>query len=344
MGVSELAQERRKRAREAVRGVFPSDARPAAPWEADRATDDYGEGAVPTWREIDWPAHLRRTTVGGREIGYVDLGEGEGAPIVFVHGLGGNWQNWLENLPRAAQERRTIAMDLPGFGTSPAPAEEISISLYARLVDEFLEGLGIESAVVVGNSMGGFISAELALQSARVERLVLAAAAGISITNARRRPTRTMFRAAGAISAVALARKRVVVARPRLRHLILASVMRHPTRMRPDLLLEIMPGSNAPGFFPALDALLHYDFRDRLGEIRCPSLLVWGREDLLVPVRDADEFERLIPGSRKVVFDETGHVPMLERPRRFNDYLMDFVAEGATGERAPEPAQAVSAP
>jgi len=335
-----------RQARRAVSGIYPSTARPAAPWEAHRAADDYGVPAFPDWRDTDWGPLVRTIEVAGCELTHVDLGEGDGPPIVFVHGLGGNWQNWLECLPRAARERRAIAVDLPGFGNSPMP-EEISISFYAHILDDLLDALGIESAVVVGNSMGGFIGAELAINHpARVERLVLGSAAGISTTTRARRPTTTMFRVSAVISSAALARSRDLVARPRLRHAILSSVMRHPSRLRHDILLEIMPGANAPGFVPALDALLDYDFTDRLGRIRCPTLLIWGREDMIVPVADADEYERLIESSRKVIFDETGHVPMLERPQSFNDYLMEFVVEtgpGAAGEpalRAPEVASA----
>jgi pimeloyl-ACP methyl ester carboxylesterase len=286
--------------------------------------------AEPDWREVDWPPLVRRARLSAGEMTYVDLGEGDGPPIVFVHGLGGSWQNWLENLPRAAQERRAIAVDLPGFGTSPMPAEEISVSLYARLVNELLEQLGIEWPVIVGNSMGGFVGAELCIQYQRVERLVLAAACGISTRSLRRRPTLTVFSVAGLISAATLARSHDVVARPRLRHPVLAPVIRHPSRLRPDVLLEIMPRSNNPGFMPALESLLDYDFTDRLGEVRCPTLLVWGREDILVPVADADEYERRIPDARKVVFDETGHMPQLERPGEFNDCLMSFVDERPT--------------
>jgi len=322
------------RVQQALAAVYPSKARPAAPWEAHRAPRGYGEPAAPDWREIDWPPLVRRARLSTGEITYVDLGEGDGPPILFLHGLGGNWQNWLENLPRAAQERRTIALDLPGFGTSPMPSEEISISLYARLVDELLERLGIGSAVIVGNSMGGFVSADLAINyPARVERLVLAAAAGISVTTLRRRPTLTFFRVNGLISAVTLARSHAVIARPRLRHALLSTVIRHPSRLRADVLLEIMPGSNAPGFMPALEALLDYDFTDRLDEVGCPTLLVWGREDILVPVADAEEFERRLPDAHKVVFDETGHMPMLERPGEFNDCLIGFLSEGS--EKAP---------
>ncbi len=93
-----------------------------------------------------------------------------------------------------------------------------------------------------------------------------------------------------------------------------------------------MRGSGKPGFLPALDALTDYPIRDRLGEIACPTLIVWGAEDKLVPARDADEFARLIPNSRKVVWPETGHVAMLERPEAFNALVQAFLAE-EPGER-----------
>ena len=327
-----------RRARRTVTDVYPSSARPATPWEAHRAAEDYGLTGTPDWRETDWRPLVRQASFAGHELTYVDVGRGEESPILFVHGLGGNWQNWLECLPRVALERRAIAVDLPGFGVSPQPDGDVSISAYARVLDGLLEELGLDSAVVVGNSMGGFIAAELAItHPQRVERLVLVSAAGISSTTRAQRPTRTLFRIAGVISSQALARSRDVVARPRLRHAVLSSVIRHLSRLRHDILLEIMPGSNAPSFMDSLDALLDYDFTDRLPEIRCPTLMVWGREDMIVPVADADEFERLIPDSRKVIFDETGHVAMLERPRSFNDCLMEFVssARGEPRETSP---------
>ena len=77
----------------------------------------------------------------------------------------------------------------------------------------------------------------------------------------------------------------------------------------------------------ALQANLDYDFRDRLGEIACPTLIVWGDRDRVSHARDADAFAELIPGSRKVVFEDTGHVAMLERPAEFNALLDDFLGE-----------------
>jgi pimeloyl-ACP methyl ester carboxylesterase len=105
------------------------------------------------------------------------------------------------------------------------------------------------------------------------------------------------------------------------------------------LTAEQMKGAGKPGFLPALDALTSYPIRDRLPEIACPTLVVWGRDDRLVPVRDADTFEQLIPDARKVVFADTGHVAMMERPARFNRLLLDFLAE-PPGEEVDETSEA----
>jgi pimeloyl-ACP methyl ester carboxylesterase len=80
-----------------------------------------------------------------------------------------------------------------------------------------------------------------------------------------------------------------------------------------------------PGFVLAMNALLSYDFRDRLPEIACPTLIIHGADDMLVPLADAYEFERLIPSSRLEILADTGHVAMLERPRTFNAMLAEFL-------------------
>src|SRR5918912_1008729 len=122
--------------------ILPSRARPAMPWSARHAGDD--------------------------------------PPLLLVHGLSGNWQNWLENLPRLARERRVVALDLPGFGQSEDPRDEISMPGYGRAVNELADRLELRQVLLVGNSMGGFVAAETAIQfPERVERLVLVSAAGI---------------------------------------------------------------------------------------------------------------------------------------------------------------------
>jgi pimeloyl-ACP methyl ester carboxylesterase len=298
---------------------------------AKRAGDDYGRTAEPNWRDIDWQAHLHQIEVRGSRINYVDIGDGDLPPAVFVHGLGGCWQNWLENLPRLSQERRCIALDLPGFSGSEMPPEKITISGYGETIVEFGRALGLDESVdVLGNSMGGFIAAEIGINHPEfVRKIVLCSAAGISITNLKRRPVLTTARITAAATEFVIARRGSMVKRPGLRRLMMGYIFRHPSLLDADLAYHVMSGSGSPGFIDALDALTDYDFRDRLGDVKVPVLLVWGSEDNLVPVADADEFERLIPDARKVVLEDTGHVAMVERPQTFNDLAVDFLAEPA---------------
>jgi pimeloyl-ACP methyl ester carboxylesterase len=294
----------------------------------------YADGDDATWRSVDWPALTRRVTVEGREVNVIDTGGAAGPPIVFVHGLGGVWQNWLLNIPAFMGSHRVIAPDLPGFGESPMPRETISIKGYARIVDGLLEALGVSSAVVVGNSMGGFVSAELAIAfPERVERLALVSAAGLSIEYARREPLLVGARLWAGPATRAGARGRSVITRPRMRRLGLQTIVRYPERLSPELTFELTRGAGTPGFVPALDALLSYGFRDQLARIEVPTLVVWGRNDMLVPRGDARDYVRLIgANARREMFEDTGHLSMVERPSRFNRLLAAFAA----GDRAPE--------
>src|ERR687894_1777530 len=172
--------------------LFVPTAAPTTPGRAREAGDGYGETASPDWRSIDWRAHLRQVPIDGTPVNYVDIGEGELEPIVFVHGLGGQWQNLLENIPRAAQERRVVALDLPGFGCTPEPDDEITVPGYGRCVDALCEKLSLGRVDIVGNSMGGFVAAEVAIQfPERIDQLILVSAAGITSANVAQRPILT---------------------------------------------------------------------------------------------------------------------------------------------------------
>lgn len=301
------------------------------------AVDGYGPVGRSPWMDVDWRSHQRWVEVAGRPVNVIDIGPGADAgpargTIVWVHGLSGSWQNWLENLPvLAADGWRCIAMDLPGFGQSPMPAQRISISGYAAVVDELLRALGVTRAVVVGNSMGGFIGTEIALRygGTWVDRLVLVSAAGLTIES--QRNLYHLARVTGRVAAMGAgwlaSRSDAVVRRPGLRKRLLAIVAAHPGRLPAPLAAEQLRGSGKPGFIDAMDALTSYPIRDRLPEINAPTLIVWGEKDPLVPVRDAWEFGRLIPGSRVVVYEDTGHVAMLERPAAFNGLLKDFLED-----------------
>jgi len=280
--------------------------------------------------DIDWREHRRWVRVEDRWANVVELGSGP--PVLMIHGLSGSWQNWLENIPVLAERHRVVAMDLPGFGESEMPRDKITISGYGRWICSLCEELGIERAAFVGNSMGGFVSAETAITFPQmVEKLVLVSSAGITSEHQRNEQAMAALYAAEGVLAwyTAWVAKKADswASRTRLKRLALAAVLRHPHELPAPLLSEQIRGSGKRGFMPALDALTSYPIRDRLPDIAVPTLIVWGTHDRLVPLKDASEFERLIPGSRKVIFNDTGHMPMLERPGRFNRLLEDFLAE-----------------
>jgi pimeloyl-ACP methyl ester carboxylesterase len=290
----------------------------------------YGPVGRSEWMDIEWSEHLHWVRVEDRWMNILDYGSGP--PLIFIHGLSGCWQNWLENIPYFARHHRVIAVDLPGFGQSEMPAEEISIKGYAGTIDALMTELGIDAAQIVGNSMGGFIGAELAIQHpARVERLVLVAAAGLSIEYIRTERTHGLRHRAENVAFFYIgwlaSRSHTVAARRRLRSALLLLVAAHPAKLPPALTIEQVAGSGKPGFSDALDAMCDYPLRDRLEKITCPTFIVWGDKDRLVPVRDAAIFEELIPDSRAVVYTDTGHVVMMERPARFNADVHAFLDE-----------------
>ena len=287
---------------------------------------DYGN-PDPDWLKIDWRPHLRRLELPGTTVSYAEIGEGE--PIVFVHGISGSWQNWLENLPHFGRERRAIALDLPGFGASPMPSWTIDMPAYGRLLHDFCEKLGIAGgATLVGNSMGGLVAAEAILSApGRFDRLVLVSAAGLINTwlpHQRGVATSHAWNVFGPHFGRAA---RLIVSNPVSRYLTFRPFMRHPGRMRRELLWEQMTsGLPAPGFADALDAVIEYDARHRLAEIEVPVMIVWGTEDWVIPSVAAHSYHRRIPHSRLETFESTGHVPQLERPKRFNRLLEEFLA------------------
>ena len=236
-----------------MRTVWPSPSKPARRRAARRADADYGRPAEPSWREVDWPARTREVRIRDGAVNYVDLGD-SGRAVVFVHGLGGCWQNWLENLPAvAAAGYRAIALDLPGFGRSNMPSEPITITRLARTVDELCGELGLDTVSIVGNSMGGFTAAEAAIRHPyRIDRLVLVDAAGIST----RRSVATglservgRFLVTGAIGGGGPRADREkalkMLRRPGLVQLAMGAVARHPTLLSRDLLAEQLTCASA---------------------------------------------------------------------------------------------------
>jgi pimeloyl-ACP methyl ester carboxylesterase len=314
---------------------------PAPDPTAADGPDPYGNpDPDPEWLKIDWREHLRtidlptprgaRTLNGrgsGSRVNYVELGSGSPV-LIFLHGLSGSWQNWLENLPHFSKTNRVVALDLPGFGASELPPWEITVESYGRLLGDFCDELDADECVAIGNSLGGFIAAEGVIRApVRFEKLVLVSAAGISHARMRRQPAETSARMAAALAPLTLKLQKRSFLRPRLRHSIFRNIFHRPRELRRELLWEQWThGAGPPGLLPAVQGLVGYDFLDRLEEVEVPTLIVWGRNDRIVPPNDAFGWAKRLPNSELEVFDRTGHLPQLERPIRFNRLLEGFLA------------------
>ncbi len=288
---------------------------------------DYGN-PNPDWLQIDWRPHERQIELPGALVNYVEIGEGE--PVLFVHGISGCWQNWLENLPLIGQTRRAIALDLPGFGSSPMPRWEIEMPAYGRLIHDFCEKLGIEGgAAIIGHSMGGFIAAEAVTAApGRFDHLGLISAAGILNASNPELWASVTALAWKTLGPAVADHAKALLARRRVRQVVAGPVVRYPAQIRADILWEQMDGGlRCPGFTAAIGALIHHDLRDRLAQIEIPTLVVWGLDDRVIPVGAALSYHRRIPGSRLEIFERTGHAPQLERPARFNALLEELLAD-----------------
>jgi pimeloyl-ACP methyl ester carboxylesterase len=289
--------------------------------------DPYGN-PDPEWLRIDWREHLRTVELErSTRVNYVEMGSGP--PLLLVHGLGGCWQNWLENIPHFARSHRVLAPDLPGFGASPMPRWRTSIRSYGQLLIDFCAALGVERLPVVGNSMGGFIAAELSIASRPlVSKLCLVSAAGVSHSRMHVAPAATAARMGAALSPLAFRYHERALRRPGLRHRVLRNLFYKPAALRQELIWEFVhTGLTSPALVSAVRGLANYDILDRLEEVDDPVLIVWGRNDMVVPPADGLAFAEALPNSRLEVFDRCGHIPMAERPVRFNRVLERFLAE-----------------
>jgi pimeloyl-ACP methyl ester carboxylesterase len=284
----------------------------------------YGPIGPERWLAVDWREHLHSAMVAGRTVNYVDYGDRGNPIVVLVHGLAGRWQNWLSNIIGLSERFRVIALDLPGFGASELPSDAVSIPGFADAVAGLLDHLNAESAFLVGNSMGGMTSLQLALDHpARVRALVLVSPAGWS-TNHMPEQLAQVADLGTLAGGALLAGRETVVRRPKLRARILHGVVAHPEALSSEICWELLGGAGTAGFAPALRALMAHDFRDRLGEIDQPALFIWGRRDGVVSSRDIVHFGERMPHAERIALADTGHVAMVEHPEWFDDTVTRF--------------------
>ena len=247
------------------------------------------------------------------------------APIVLLHGTSASlhtWEGWVAALQA---KRRVISLDLPGFGlTGPFPDGDYRMSHYSAFLAHVLDQLQVPRAVVAGNSFGGQLAWQFALDHPqRVERLVLVDAAGYP-RNATSIPIG--FRLAQ-IPALA-----PLMANLLPRQMIEASIRNvygDPSKVSDELIdryyeLTLRAGNREALRQRFIQAEAGQGFT-RIAELKVPTLIIWGGRDELIPPDNAERFKRDIQGSRLVLFDDLGHVPQEEDPSRTVAVLMGFL-------------------
>ena len=269
--------------------------------------------------------------VGDIRTRYWDMGGG-GTPVILLHGLGGYIENWDLNMAALAQERQVYAVDLVGFGLSDKPRVEYTIQYLTDFLHKFMQTLEIERATLIGESMGGIISLWFAQQyPEQVEKLVLEASGGLG--------------------------KEVSIYLRIMTLPILGEYFVRPSRKgSEDLQKEIFYDrdlitdewieedyqmSNQPGaqrcLLSALRSMgniwgfkreIYMPILENLDKIEVPTLIIWGKQDQIIPVAHAHAAAQRLPDARLHILDGCGHVPNIERAEEFNQLVTAFLSSG----------------
>jgi pimeloyl-ACP methyl ester carboxylesterase len=258
---------------------------------------------------------------------------GRGDPVVMIHGVGGWAENWREVMsPIARTGRRAIAFDLPGFGESDPPGDVEHFGprdpFYPRFVGALLDELGVASAHLVGNSMGGAVAFTAAVsQPERTRSLALVAGGGVGTDVA------LFLRLCTLPGVPTLSR---LFGRPEQARDVLRTCFYDARRIPETLYLEAERYGFA-SFGEFVNALRSgvtiFGVRQSLREywvglasrFAGPVLVVWGREDRVLPVEHVAEAEDVMPQARVELIDRCGHLPQVERTDAFLGALLPFL-------------------
>jgi pimeloyl-ACP methyl ester carboxylesterase len=258
------------------------------------------------------------SVVDSLEIGYDDVGTGPGLPVLFVHAFPLNRTMWAPQVSALVDRCRCIAADLRGFGESTV-SPPYSMEQYADDLAHLLEQLHVEKVILVGCSMGGYVSfAFWRRHRHRVRALVLAdtrASADSEKALARRRELIEVARTEGATA---------------IANLQIAGIVGKTTREKQpdtyDAVHRMIAQAPVDGIVGALEAMmLRADSTPLLATIDVPTLVVGGEEDAIIPVKEVRAMQERISGSRIEVISQAGHLANLERPAAFNHVLTEFL-------------------
>lgn len=254
----------------------------------------------------------------GQKINYVEAGSGP--TVILLHGLGGSTQAWGFNIAPLAEKYHVVVLDQIGFGKSDKPLVNYRIRTYVDFLDQFCKQLKIERATLVGNSMGGWIAAAYtAAFPDRVDKLVLVDAAGY------RPPKDFDTRAFYGLNPTTREGMKVLISK----------VFYNKAFQTDAVIDQSMAVRLAAGDGYTINSITESIIRgedyldDTVKTIKRPTLIIWGRQDGLVPLTEGERFNKDIAGSKLIVFEECGHVPNVEKAGEFNAAVLKFLGEGA---------------
>lgn len=249
----------------------------------------------------------------GMQINYVRKGHGK--PVLLVHGLGGHWRSWQPVIEPLADRRSVVAIDLPGFGRSPALQSPVSLWALADALAEFLDEHDLRGVDAVGSALGGRLLLELARRGDTVGAVVVLGSAGFWRGREARRFERALCILARQLQLVAPWLPGLV-ARERTRRWLLRSLCARPGPLDAQLVVDELLGYVTPAFHALLRAWARGGAPPGIaqGLARKPVVIGWGREDRLCPPAQALQARQLFPEARLHWFADCGHYPHWDAP------------------------------
>ena len=283
---------------------------------------------VHLWPQIaNGALRLGFVDAGGVRTRYVESGDvSADEAVIFVHGTGGHLEAFTRNLLAHAERFRTLALDMVGHGFSDKPDHDYEIRHYVRHLLDFCDAKGIARAHLHGESLGGWIVAQFAIDHPdRVASLTLNTAGGLNTDPA------VMQRV------YAVTMKAVAEASPQTVRARLEWLMNDPSRVTDDLVELRHRIYTQPGFQRAMEHILclqNMEIRMRnvltdesLSRITAPTLVIWTEHDPTAPVATGERFVAAIPDSRLVVMEDCAHWPQWEKAEEFNALHLAFLDE-----------------
>jgi pimeloyl-ACP methyl ester carboxylesterase len=257
----------------------------------------------------------KEVVVFGQKIQYVEAGAGP--TVILLHGLGGSSQAWQFNIGPLAEKYHVVVPDQIGFGKSDKPLVNYRIRTYVDFLDQFCKQLKIERATLVGNSMGGWIAAMFTASFPdRVDKLVLEDAAGYAPP--KDFDTRVFF----GLNPTTREGMKILVAK-----VFYNKAFQTDAFIDQSIAARLAAGDGYTINSITESIIRSEDFLDDIVKtIKRPTLIIWGRQDGLVPLAEGDRFNKDIAGSRMIVIEQCGHVPNVEKPGEFNAAVLKFLA------------------